>query len=213
MNSRARRRDLATLAFVSVLILSFMWIWRGSFPGATGLFAIALLAALTLGHLQHRESLQEVGFRLDTFAKAALLLVPPAGVIVALTLFVGHISGSARFPPESTAVPALARLVVSGLVQQYLLLGFFYRRLEKVLPNPMSSVVATAAVFALFHLPNPFLTAVTFFAGLIAAIVYQRAPNLWVIGIIHGLISYCLYFSVSPELTGGLRVGPSYWMR
>lgn len=189
-----------------------MWIWRRSFPGATGLFAVALLAALTAGQVQRRESLRAVGFRLDTFGKAAALLIPFAAVVIALVVSVGHLSGSARFPPASTAVPAVAKLVVFGLAQQYVLLGFFYRRLEEVLPNAALSLSATAAVFALFHLPNPFLTAVTFCAGLIAAMVYRRAPNLWVNGITHGLISYCLYFSLSAELTRGLRVGPGYWI-
>lgn len=211
-NASARRQDLATLAFVSILILSFMWIWRRACPGATGLFAIALLAALILGHLQRRESLQDVGFRLDTFGKASTLLVPLAAVVIALTLLVGHLSGSARFPSASTAVVAVAKLVIFGLAQQYVLLGFFFRRLEEALPNPALSLLTTAAVFALFHLPNPFLTAVTFFAGLITTMVYRRAPNLWVNGVIHGVISYCLYFSLAPELTGGLRVGPGYWM-
>ena len=211
-NANGRPRELALLAFVSVLILSFIWIWRRSFAGAAGLFVVALLAALILGHLQRRESLHDVGFRLDTFGKASALLVPLAAIAIAFIVFVGRASGSARFPPASTAIVDIARLAVFGLAQQYVLLGFFYRRLAQALPNFSLSPLVTATLFALFHLPNPFLTAVTFFAGLIAAMVYRRAPNLWVNGVIHGLISYCLYFSLSPELTGGLRVGPGYWM-
>lgn len=201
------------LAFVSALILSFMWAWRGSFAGATSLFILALLAALILGHLQRRESLHDVGFRLDTVGKASALLMPPAAIVIAFVVSIGDASGSARFPPTSTAVVDIAKLAIFGLAQQYVLLGFFYRRLAQALPKPGLSLFATATVFALFHLPNPFLTVVTFFAGLIATMVYRRAPNFWVNGIIHGVISYCLFFSLSPELTAGLRVGPGYWMR
>ena len=206
-----RPRELAAMAFVSLLLLSYIWIWRRSFQGAATLFAVVLLATLTAGHVLRRESLRDVGFRLDTFARASMLLAPVAAVVIALAMLIGYLSGSARFPPASRAMPSIAEAVVFGLAQQYLLLGFFYRRLEEALPKPASSLLGAAAVFALFHLPNPFLTAVTFFAGLVAAWVYRRAPNLWVNGVIHGLTSYCLYFSLSPELTGGLRVGPGYW--
>lgn len=209
----ARPHELTLPAFVSILMLSFIWIWRRSFPGSGGFFVVALLAALVVGHLQRRESLRDVGFRLDTVVKASTLLVPLAAVVIALTVFVGHASGSARLPSLSTAMIDVGKLAVFGLAQQYLLLGFFYRRLAEALPDPSLSLLATATVFALFHLPNPFLTAVTFFAGLIAVMVYRRAPNLWVIGIVHGMISYCLYCSLAPELTRGLRVGPGYWMR
>jgi membrane protease YdiL (CAAX protease family) len=208
---RNRPRDLATLAFVSLLLISYIWIWRRSFAGAAALFAILLLSALTLSHVLRRESLRDAGFRLDTFVKASMLLAPVAAVVIASTALIGHLSGTTRFPPVSIALPNIAWLIVWGLAQQSLLLGFFYRRLEEALPTPMAAALAAAAVFAFFHLPNPFLTAVTFFAGLIAALVYQRAPNLWVTGIVHGLISYCLYFSLSPQVTAGLRVGPSYW--
>lgn len=201
------------IALVCILIFSFIWGWRRSFPGATGLFASALLAVLILAHAQRGESLHDAGFRLDTLAKAAVLLVPLAAGVIALTVSVGHVTGAARLPPASTAALSLAQLVAFGLAQQYVLLGFFYRRLEGVLPSPALSVLATGGVFAIFHLPNPFLTVVTFFTGLIAAMVYRRAPNLWVNGIIHGLISYCLYYSLSPELTAGMRVGPGYWIR
>ncbi|RPH46965.1 MAG: CPBP family intramembrane metalloprotease [Lysobacterales bacterium] len=210
-NMSTRPRELAAMAFVSLLLLSYIWIWRRSFPGAATLFAVVLLATLTAGHVLRRGSLRDVGFRLDTFARASMLLGPVAAVAIVSAVLIGHLSGSARFPPASTAVPGIAEAVVFGLAQQYLLLGFFYRRLEEALQKPASSLLGAAAVFALFHLPNPFLTAVTFFAGLVAAWVYRRAPNLWVNGVIHGLVSYCLYFSLSAELTGGLRVGPGYW--
>jgi membrane protease YdiL (CAAX protease family) len=210
-NVNKRPLELATLAFVSVLLLSYIWIWRRSFPGSTTLFFVVLVVTLTLSHVLHRESLRDAGFRLDTFARASMLLAPVAAVVIGAALLIGYLSGAARFPPVSRAISSIAEALVFGLAQQYLLLGFFYRRLEEALPNPASSLLVTAALFALFHLPNPFLTAVTFFAGFIAAWVYRRAPNLWVTGIAHGLISYCLYFSLSREITAGLRVGPSYW--
>jgi membrane protease YdiL (CAAX protease family) len=212
-DANARRRDIGIVAFVFLLIFSYIWIWRRSFSGAAAIFAIALAGALMLAHAQRAESLHDVGFRLDTFTRASVLLAPLAVVVIAFTVLVGHELGSARFPAGSAAVLPIAKLIAFGLAQQYVLLGFFYRRLERALATNALALVATAAVFAVLHLPNPFLMAVTFFAGLVGAIVYQRAPNLWVNGIAHGLISYCLFYALSPEVTGALRVGPGYWVR
>jgi membrane protease YdiL (CAAX protease family) len=204
-------RDIALLAVVFILILSYIWGWQHSFGGATAVFAIALIGALASGHAADGGSFCDAGFRLDTFMTASALLAPLTGLVIASVLFVGHLLGSARFPAAADAGPSLIEAIAFGLAQQYVLLAFFYRRLERLLGRNAFTVMATAAVFSLFYLPNPFLSIVTLIAGLIATIVYRRAPNLWVNGIAHGLISYHLYYALPSEITGALRVGPGFW--
>jgi membrane protease YdiL (CAAX protease family) len=201
------------LAVVILLILSYIWVWKGSFPGAGAVLSIVLAVALIITHLQRGESLHDLGLRSDTASKALALLTPIATLIIAATVLTGNALGSAHFPAMSEAAAPIAKAVAFGFAQQYVLLAFFHRRFEQMVPSGAQAVLATAAVFALFHLPNPFLTAVTFVAGFIAATVYRHAPNLWINGVFHGLISYCLYYALSPDVTGGLRVGPGYWAR
>jgi membrane protease YdiL (CAAX protease family) len=205
-----RRRDALLLALVFILIFSYIWYWQASFPGATALFATVLLGVLVTGQANLRVSVRDAGFRLDTAARAAALLVPVVGLILALSLLAGHLLHSLHFPPAREAWPSLLEAFAFGLAQQYVLLAFFYRRLERVLGRNVLAVVTTALVFAIFHLPNPFLTIVTLLAGLFSVAVYQRAPNLWLNGVAHGLISYHLYYSLPFAITGALRVGPGY---
>lgn len=206
-------RGIALPAVVFLLILSFIWGWRESFRAAPTVFAIALVGALASGHAELGGSLRDAGFRLDTLIRAAAILAPVTCLVIAFTVFAGHMLGSAHYPSSANAWGPLGRGYLFGLAQQYVLLTFFYRRLERLLGPGVLAVIATALVFAIFHLPNPFLSVVTFFAGLLCAAVYQRAPNLWAIALAHGLISYNLYYALPLEITAALRVGPGYWAR
>ncbi|GFE83579.1 hypothetical protein GCM10011487_55790 [Steroidobacter agaridevorans] len=205
-----KQRDAVLLALVFILIFSFIWGGQPSFPGATAMFATVLIGALLTGQVNRRGSVRDAGFRLDTAAHAAALLAPVTGVIIALTMIAGHLLNSTHFPTASQAWPSLLEAFAFGLAQQYVLLAFFYRRLERILGHTGLAMVTTALVFAIFHLPNPFLTIVTLLAGLLSAAVYRRAPNLWINGLAHGLISYQFYYALPLAITGALRVGPGY---
>ncbi|HET9446185.1 MAG TPA: CPBP family intramembrane glutamic endopeptidase [Steroidobacteraceae bacterium] len=211
MISPPRWLDVALLAIVSALILSFVWDWQPAFGAAQVVFTIALIGALLCAHAVSGASLRDAGFRLDTFSGAATLLVPFTGLVIASVTIVGHSLRSTRFPGPADAVVSLVQAVAFGLAQQYVLLGFFYRALERLFGSNVYTIVATAALFSLFHLPNPFLSIATFIAGVVAALVYRRAPNLWVNAVAHGLISYHLYYALPFKVTGALRVGPGYW--
>ena len=69
------------------------------------------------------------------------------------------------------------------------------------------SVFVVAFVFALLHMPNPWLAAATFAGGLLWAWVYQRTPNLYALGLSHGLMTWVLISSVPPAALHNLRVG------
>jgi membrane protease YdiL (CAAX protease family) len=101
----------------------------------------------------------------------------------------------------------LVTFIGSGLLQQYVLLGFFGRRFARIFASPNIAVLATASVFALLHLPNYFLTVVTFLAGLLCCAVYRRAPNLWASGLLHGVLSFVLSFGLPLEVNDAMRVG------
>jgi uncharacterized protein len=202
---------MSALVLVTLVIASFIWFGRHAFPGATVVFSLVLVALFAWSHRQRGESARDLGFRLDTAPRAALLLVPIGIMAIALTLFAGWAAQSLRFPAAPDALNMLAKLLLFGIAQQYVLLGFYYRGIARLVPAPTGALLLTALVFAAFHLPNPFLCCVTLFAAMIAVMVYRRAPNLWLIGVVHGVISFCLYYALPVEWTGGLRVGPEYW--
>jgi membrane protease YdiL (CAAX protease family) len=201
---------LIQLALVTLLIASFIWIFRHAFRGSTAAFAVLLLVVLIWSHRSRGDSLRDLGFRLDTAPRTALLFAPVALVAVSLALAAGSWMGSLRFPAFDHSLHQLAPLIPFGIAQQYILLAFYYRGIERIVHTPGSAALLTALVFSALHVPNVFLMVVTFLAGLIAAAIYRRSPNLWVNGITHGLMAFTLVYSVPLTVTHNLRVGPGY---
>lgn len=195
-----------------VLIDSFLWFGRKLFPGALVVFAIALLALTWRSHRRAGEGPRDIGFRGDTAVAAALWLVPVILAAAAMAIAVGHHLGSLHALSGAQAM-SLVRFIASGMLQQYLLLGFFFRRGIETMKAPTIAAILTAAVFAALHAPNVFLTAVTFVAGLVSCAVYRRAPNLYVAGVAHGLLAFVLYAVLPASINGGMHVGIEYLQR
>jgi membrane protease YdiL (CAAX protease family) len=175
------------------------------------LFPVATAAALILiSHRARGESARDVGWRLDNFWPAARLLAPPMLVVSGLLVALGWYNSTLDFGrweggQSILGIPALSLLW--GPVQQYALQGFINRRAQLVCGRGWASVLLVASLFALFHLPNPWLTFATFTGGLLWAYVYQRVPNLLAVGISHGLMTWMLVSSVPPAALHNLRVG------
>ncbi len=199
------------IAAMTALLLSFIWGWQGSFPGA-GLLVIVLYFGLgALSHVRRRETPGELGLgirnMLPALRNVAVIVVPASAVVLAI----GALLGSWHFPAWARFFSDFPWLVTWAIAQQYGLLCFFYRGFLEILEQPHAATAAAALTFAAFHTPNPFLMAVTLVAGVVACILYRRSPNVIVIGLAHATISYVLYFALPYTLTHGLRVGPGYY--
>ena len=179
------------------------------------LFPVATAVVFMLvSHRVRGESAREVGWRLDNFGEAARLLLPPMLAVSALLVAVGWYAGTLDFGrweggQSIMGVPGLS--LVWGPLQQYALQGFINRRAQVALGRGASSVLLVALLFALFHLPNPWLMFATFAGGLLWAWVYQRAPNILAVGLSHSLMTWVMISSVPPGALDNLRVGFKYF--
>jgi len=207
-------RVLALWEIVSVVTSCLIVEWVVlSFAGGSKLIsAIPILLAWGLMAFSYRErgeTLYEIGFRTDNFlASCRLLLLPTAAavlVIVATGWFMNHSIFAGHFRARYFSLPIWA------LFQQYALNGFINRRAQLALGKGLKSIALVAVVFALLHLPNPLLAAVTFIGGLICAAVYQRQPNLFALALSHTVVSLTLAVTISPNLLNSLRVGFKYF--
>ena len=99
-----------------------------------------------------------------------------------------------------------------AFLQQLCLLAFLLTRLRDILGRDVLAVVATAGIFAFFHLPNPFLTLYTLGAGLIATSLYLRWPNVLAAALAHAAASAIVDKLLPKAITGGMKVGPGYWL-
>jgi membrane protease YdiL (CAAX protease family) len=168
------------------------------------------LALMLFSHRAHGETAREIGWRLDNFWQAAKLLILPMLAAAALIVGLGLLNKSLRFNGRQMLEWALW-LPLWGLMQQYVLQGFVNRRAQILSGRGWQSVILVAFVFALLHLPNPWLTLATFAGGILWAYVYQRAPNLIALALSHALMSMLLACSLSASTINSLRVGIKYF--
>ncbi len=193
------------------LLLSFIWIWQGAFPGAAWLVVLGYFALGLYSHIRRGESARDLGITLANFPAAARNAAPAVAVGVLAPLGLGAYLGAWRFESWPTSLEHVAWLLIWGTAQQYGLLCFFYRRLREILESSGAAMPAAAALFAAFHVPNLFLMGVTFVAGGVSCLLYRREPNVLVLGIAHAAISFVLFCALPASLTHDLRVGPGYF--
>lgn len=193
------------------LLLSYIWLWQGTFPGNA---RVVVFLYFALGYASHRrrgESARDIGLRLDNWRPATRDVAGVVALGTAVPLAWGVSHGTMHFELSAAALPGLVMHVLWGTAQQYGLLCFFYRRLCEILAGPRAATFAAAAIFAICHLPNVFLIAVTFAAGLISCTLYRRHPNVFVLGAAHALISLTLFGALPFSMTHHLLVGPGYY--
>ena len=215
----AEERALAAweIAAVSASALVAEWAVFGLAGEGTPVLmfpVVTAVAFMLVSHRLRRESAREVGWRLDNFWPAARLLLPTMLIVSALLVGLGWYAGTldlGRWEGGQSILGMPALSLLWGPLQQYALQGFINRRAQLVFGPGRSSVLLVGFLFALFHLPNPWLTLATFTGGLFWAWVYQRAPNLFAVGLSHGLMTWVLISSVPPSALHNLRVGFKYF--
>ena len=177
---------------------------------------IALAFVLMIGsHRLRGETLRDLGFRFDTFLRAAKLLLLPMLVTAVLGLLAGWwFGGEINFLRWHAGRPIIGQLVLGfgwGLVQQYVLQGFINRRAQVIWGPGWFSILLVAMVFGGLHLPNPLLTILTLGGGIIWAAVYQRAPNLFALALSHSLMTWVLVSTLPASALNHLRIGFKYF--
>jgi len=207
-------RSLDAWEIISVFISFLITEWIVLALGGKFLAAIPLTAAfgyILISHRMRGETLRELGFRTDNFVPALWVLAIPTVGAVAGFLFIGWSKGGWHLDLLWSR-PRYLLLPVWALAQQYVTQGFINRRAQTVLGRGWKSVLVTAAIFALLHMPNLNLVWLTFIGGLVWAATYQLRPNLFALAISHTLTSMILARALPNIWVNSMRVGLKYFL-
>jgi membrane protease YdiL (CAAX protease family) len=191
---------------VFFLLLSYIWYFQSRVHWSW----MILLALVLLSHAVRGETPSDLGLRTKGFAECARRFTVP----VLILAMVGALAGFALDTVRDVAAWRVAGVLIGytwwALFQQYLLNGYFANRLSASFDARYQYLVApmAGAMFAGAHAPNLFLMGVTFVAGTVAAVAYQRYRNLLFLAFAHALIGTLIWFAVPDSVSHHLRVGP-----
>lgn len=206
-------RTVAALEVITVLLsaLALIWIIVPLYPGNRLMLIASSMFALWLMIHSHRvrgETLAEIGFTTAHFGRAMHLLAAPTIIVIFIFLIFGYQADSLRL--DDGIRYKIVSLPLWGLAQQYILQGFVYRRIRVLIEKRLLATAVAATIFAIAHLPNPALTIMTLIGGLIWSLTYERAPNLFALGLSHGLMSLVAMQTLPTWAMPSLSVGYKY---
>ena len=201
--------NLAEVISVLLSILIMEWALAAFVVSPWLLGGPPLLAfgLMLYSHHCRAETAETLGFAGGYFARALLLLSAPTLLGMLMLVIVSYRTHSLHLPERFWA--RLSVLPIWALLQQYVMLGFIYRRLRQCF-QPYQTIIITAGLFAVVHAPNYSLMVLTFVGGLIWSFVYERAPNLFAPAISHMLLSATLLIAVPESILPAMTVGYRY---
>lgn len=132
---------------------------------------------------------QRAGLVASTRVSAALLVLACAGMAAW-----GITHETFRFSPNMLIL--LALYPAYGLVQQWLIQGVVARQLSQRVPA-WATVLMTAIIFGLLHVPDTLAAIATFVLGLALTPIYLRHRNVWALGVVHGWLAIPMYFWIA----------------
>jgi hypothetical protein len=189
-------------------VLLDIWRWQYTRPHLW----IALLAAMFLTHLIHRDNWRSLGITRADLRGSAAAVFPVMLVLCAPLLVFGFWSGRLELlRPNRSALLYFAGYGIWCVCQQYLTQSYFHNRLLAVIRNRHLTSALVALMFGAAHLPNPVLTAATAIAGFVFSEVFARHRNIWPLALAQTVGGILIATVIPASIIHNMRVGPGYW--
>jgi len=206
--SPATARTAAVLepATVYFLIMIYIWELRPSHPEAW----LPILAWMIVSHGLRGEDPGALGFEVRRLRACFVEFAPSLIFLVLLFLAAGFLFRSVRPVHFHGFLSAWGAYLPWGLLQQYVMNGYFLNRLESL--TPRNAPLLVALLFSGAHLPNWFLMGIGLLMGYCSAQIYRKHKNLYFLGFAHATIGAVLILVVPDSVSHHMTVGPS-WFR
>ena len=204
------------LVFV-LLLTVYIWLvlpWSAAKPSVNTAFTLAAIALAVISMWWKGVTRKQSGLRLDNLPAALAAYLGCSAAYAGAVLLLYRNSLVVPVLPAATGSSLYYRIgwpLLWAFLQQLCLLSFLFNRLRRILGREVPAILATAGLFAFFHVPNPFLILYTLGGGLLAAFLFRRWPNLPAASLAHALASALVGGFLPREVTGWMRVGPLYW--
>lgn len=175
-------------------------------------FAFAIAFPVLVNRL-HGDGPREGGIRLDNVVASLREVVPVLLLLLGGVALVGWAVDGWHADLPGRTLRRAGRYLLYGPAQQYLLLGFLLRRLLQTGLASPRAIAVSAALFALVHLPNWPLVAVTFVLGLVSGTLFLRRPNIFVLGLMHGTLAVLIRLAWPESWMQALTIGGNWLER
>lgn len=192
------RAELVAVLVVGLLHVVTEVALSGTAAMVYNLLAVVGFAAyLVWRALRSKGAMRTWGMRGDNFGSAMAAhggfgLLAAAGI-----LGYGWLSGSLNLP--ATFWATIAVYPAWGIAQQFALQSLVARNLSGLVAGAAPLALIAAGLFAMAHYPRLDLVALTFGAGFFLTLVYRRFPNLWAVGIVHGVLGSLAFYVLLGE--------------
>jgi membrane protease YdiL (CAAX protease family) len=204
----SRVRPLIEIGIVYALLEGALW----SLRPAQFWWGLACLAAVIALTAFGGRSPRQLG--IGPWNLGGALRVLGYGLLAAAVLLIFARAIGTLHPLNNSNVPAMrgTAYFVWALVQEFLAQSFFYVRFEQVM-SPKRAILATAATFAIAHIPNPILLPATFAVGVAFSWAFQRYRNIYPIAMTHAILGLSLAATIPYSWHHHMKVGIAYFVR
>jgi hypothetical protein len=184
-------------------------LWTGGYVQALwGMAALAFAFVMTAASARPAE---ELGLDPRNWVRG-WWLVPAAAGLALLMIGGGYLSGTVHCPTRWNHPFVHAGLYMTwAVIQEFLLLSFLYVRLNAQIG--WYSMLATASLFSVAHIPNAALMAATFLLSLVLIAAFRRYRNLLAIGVSHAILGIALAMSMPDSIVHRMLVGKAYLIK
>jgi hypothetical protein len=207
MAAAQRSRALVDLALGYGLILAAIWTpnpWRD-------LLCFGTLGWVVLSTWNSFAGWRAAGISRSGFVRS-VWLVGLAGAMASAAVLLASREHTLHAPHGALLfVESFWGYALWSFLQQFILQGLFLARLLQLLPDRRLAVLSAASLFALAHLPNPLLTAMTLVWGVVSCMIFLRYRNLYTVGIVHAVLGVCVAVTVPRAMQHDMRVGLGYY--